>query len=402
MLIKVAWRNIWRAKVRSVVVILAITIGLWAGVFSSAFVSGLMKARINKVINMELAHLQVHDTTFRDELLPKYVIQGGNAIAEELRADSRTKGVSERVIAMPMFSSANHSGAIKVTGINPEDEKIVTELYQYIDTGFYFEGVNRNPIVISSLTAEKYKLSVRSKVVLTLQDVHGEMVADNFRVAGIYDTKNAMYDELNAFVLKENLQEMLGIGSDIHEIAVRANAHEFAEPMAEEYAARYEDLEVLCWMDLQPALRLMVEMQDTYTLWIVGIIMVALLFSIINTMLMAVLDRVREIGMLMAIGMNKLRVFGMIILETLFLCLIGGPLGLFISWATIQYFGSAGIDLGDAAYGEMGFSNIVYPFLETEEYLQVTVMVIIMAILGALYPAWKALRLNPVEAIRKI
>ena len=136
---------------------------------------------------------------------------------------------------------------------------------------------------------------------------------------------------------------------------------------------------------------------------IVGIILVALLFSIINTMLMAVLERVREIGMLMAVGVTKGRVFSMILLETVMMAMIGCPAGLFLSWASIKYFGTVGIDLGaNAAYGEMGWSNVIHPALDAASYYQVAFMVAIMAILAAIYPAIKALRLKPAEAIRKI
>jgi putative ABC transport system permease protein len=126
------------------------------------------------------------------------------------------------------------------------------------------------------------------------------------------------------------------------------------------------------------------------------------MFSIINTMLMAVLERVREIGMLMAIGMVKQKVFGMIMLETVFLSMIGGPLGLFISWLLISYFGEVGIDLSAANYEDFGFSTMIYPELPISSYVNVTILVVIMSVLSAIYPAIKALKLNPVEAIRKI
>ena len=133
-----------------------------------------------------------------------------------------------------------------------------------------------------------------------------------------------------------------------------------------------------------------------------GIILVALLFSIINTMLMSVLDRVREFGMLMAVGMRKGQVFRMILLETVFLSMLGGPLGLLLSYVLINAVGSAGINLAGAAYEDYGFATVVYPNLGGEAYFNVTIMVLVMAVVAALYPANKALKLNPVQAIRKL
>ena len=402
MIWKIAWRNVWRNKVRSTVVIIAIAVGLWAGVFASGFVSGLMEQKIDSVIRLEMSHFQVHHPEFRDEFLPEFTIPAGKEKMARIQSSDSVRSVSGRVISSVMIGSSKQSGGIKVTGIIPEEEKAVTDLHEHVEEGKYLEGIKRNPILISRKTAEKYKVELRSKVVLTLHDVHDEITAGAFRVAGIYDSKNPMYDEMNAFVRKADLQKLLGVGEEIHEIAVLLKEHDLADTMAASYQAQWPELEVLSWKDLATGMRFMVEVKDTYTFFIVGIILIALLFSIINTMLMAVLERVHEIGMLKALGMNKPRIFAMILLETIYLALIGGPLGLLLSWTSISYFGVHGIDLGDAAYGEMGYSNLVYPQLEMTVYAQVTVMVLIMALLAAIYPARKALKLNPVEAIRKI
>ncbi|TNF29257.1 MAG: ABC transporter permease, partial [Bacteroidetes bacterium] len=256
-------------------------------------------------------------------------------------------------------------------------------------------------VLISQKVADKYKVKLKSKVVLTIQDVEGEIIAGAFRVVGIYKTDNGMFDEMNIYVNQDDLRRMMKIDDGLHEIAVLLNDHDLAEPIASKYQEKYTELEVKPWLDLATGMRMMVDMVGVYIYYIVGIILVALLFSILNTMLMAVLERVREIGMLMAVGMTKGKVFIMIMLETVMLTMIGGPLGLLISWAFVTYFGTNGIDLG-GAYTEVGFASIIYPYLDNKSYLEVTYMVVIMAVLAAIYPAIKALSLKPVEAIRKI
>jgi putative ABC transport system permease protein len=401
MILKVAWRNIWRNKVRSTVVIIAIAIGLWAGVFASAFVVGMMNQKIKSVIQFEMSHFQVHHPKFRDELQPEFTIPESDKVVAKIAKEPRVKNITKRVISMPMLGSANKNGAIKVVGISPKEEAAVTQLNTFIQKGKYFEGVKKNPILISQETAEEYKIKVRSKVVLTLKQVDGEITSGAFRVVGIYKTNNNMYDKMNAFVRMEDLQKLLMIGSEIHEIAVLLKEHDQADPVANKFKKVWPELEVKSWMDLAPGMRFMVEAKDTYAVIIVGIILVALLFSIINTMLMAVLERVRELGMLMAIGMGRWKVFQMIMLETIFLALIGGPLGLLLSWSSIAYFGSVGINLSSAAYVDYGMASMVYPELDISTYITVTAMVFSMALLAAIYPARKALKLVPIEAIRK-
>ncbi|UKJ06708.1 ABC transporter permease [Solitalea lacus] len=402
MLLKIAWRNIWRNKVRSLIVIIALALGLWAGIFASAFVNGMMKQKINSVIGLEISHLQFHQKDFLNDFQVKQYLKNGFSIRKELLKDPLVKAVATRTVSLMMISSAKGSGGVKVVGISPEEEKLVTGLHGKMIEGDYFKGAQRNPILISKVIAEKYKVGLRSKVVLTFQDVDGEITASAFRVVGIYDTGNKMYDDQNVFVKIDDIQKLLRIGSGVHELAVLLKEDEPAESMALKYQKKYRNLEVLSWMDLSSGMRYMIETIKMYTVYVVGILLLALLFSIVNTMLMTVLERVREIGMLMAIGMTKSQVFGMIMLETMFLVIVGGPLGLLLAKVSITYFGKAGINLGNAAYGNLGYSNIVFPTLSAVEYLKVTVMVLIMALIAAIYPASKALNLKPVEAIRKI
>lgn len=149
----------------------------------------------------------------------------------------------------------------------------------------------------------------------------------------------------------------------------------------------------------------MIETLDQSMIIFLIVILVALSFGIVNTMLMAVLERVREIGMLMAIGMTKTRLFGMISLETIFMVMIATPFGLLFALVSIEYLRIYGLDLSAIyaeGYAQYGFKSIIYPSLEGSYYLRIMVLVLITAVLSSIYPAVTALRLNPVAAIRKL
>lgn len=401
MLFKIAWKNIWRNKGRSSIVIIAIAVGLLAGVFASAFVAGMMKEKLDMVVEKEMSHFQFHEKNFRDEFATELYMKEGVAIESELQKDSTIKYTSGRVISMVMIGSANQSGAIKAVGVDPKSEGQITGLNERVVEGKFFEGIKRNPILISKKTAEKYRIKLHSKVVLTFQDLEGEITSGAFRIVGIYKTGNGMYDEMNAFVRRDDLANLMRLPEgSYHELAALQTKHGLAEQTALRYQEKYPDKEVLSWLDLGLGMRYMIEMTGSYTTILVSIILVALLFSILNTMLMAVLERTHEIGMLMAIGMTKGKVFVVIMYETVYLSLIGGPLGLLLSYLLISYFGTKGIDMG-GAYEDVGMANVIYPVLSSGEYIQVFVMVIVMAVFASIYPAVKALSLKPVEAMRK-
>lgn len=383
--------------------ITAIALGLWAGIFASAFVEGMMNSKVNSVIELEMSHFQFHVEGFRDDLKTEQIIRNSTEIQKDLASDDRIVQSSARVVSMAMLGTASKNGSVKVSGVNPKDEAIVTKLDQKLIEGEYFEGIKRNPIIISKEIAETFKVDLRSKMVLTFQDVNGEIVAGAFRVAGIYKSNNGQYDKMNVFVRIDDIRRLNGMkANESHEIAVMIKDYEQAESLANEYQKKYYNLEVLPWLDIASGMRYMVEAMDLYLYILVGIILLALLFSIVNTMYMAVLERTREIGMLMAIGMTKGRIFAMIMIETVIMTMIGCPLGLALSWLSIGYFGSAGINLNAAVYEDFGFGSTIYPALGASRYIDVAWMVFVMALIAAVFPARKALKLKPVEAIRKI
>jgi ABC-type antimicrobial peptide transport system permease subunit len=190
----------------------------------------------------------------------------------------------------------------------------------------------------------------------------------------------------------------------VHEIAVVTDPLVDEATIVEKYDATLNSDLAETWKEIAPELALLQEMYGSMLYVLLVIIMLALVFGIVNTMLMAVLERFKELGMLMAVGMTKLRVFSMVLLETLYLGVIGAPFGLLAGWLTISYYTNVGVDLSNYSEGleAFGYSSILYPYVEGSAYITVTIGVIITAFIGAIYPAWKAIKLNPVEALHKI
>ncbi len=403
MIWSVSWRNVWRNKTRSLVIISAIALGVFAGVYTIAFMLGWVNQRVDNVINTEISHIQIHQADYLQTNEVTDYITEVNSIKENIEKNLNVAGVSARLIATCMISSAETGSGVQLVGINPENEQKVTNLHSKIIDGAYFEGVKRNPIVIGEKLAKKLKVKVRSKIVITVTEMDGTLSGGAFRVAGIFKTTNSTYDEMRAFVRMEDLQNLIKIDDNVaHEMAVLMKENNIENEMADQLRSEYPNLQIMTWTELMPDVKMMNESMEFMMYIFVVIILLALGFGIVNTMLMVILERVKELGMLMAVGMNRLRVFTMIVLETIFLSLVGGVVGIAFAVGLTLITGRTGIDLSLWAEGlsSAGFDTMVYPEIGIDSIIVVTILVILTGILSSIYPARKAIKLNPAEALR--
>jgi len=401
---KIAWRNVWRSKGRSAVVIGSIVVGIWALIVGSGFMNGFMVGYMNEAIRYDISNLQIHHPEFKQDYDINLSIPDGLIKAETIGEWEEVAFVTVRTIVNGMIASPKKASGVQIRGIDKEREASVTFLDSLIVEGAYFEGIKRNPIVIGSKLAENLKAKVRSKVVLTFNDSDGNITSAAFRIVGIVKSSSLSINERNAYVLQNDLNKLLGMGSEIHEIAMLTSEGVVETDIMAKYDALYPDDLIEDWRLIAPEMALMQELYGSMLYVLMLIILTALIFGIVNTMLMAVLERIKELGMLMAVGMNKVRVFTMILIETLSLAIIGSPVGLLISYLTISYYRNVGVDLTNYSEGleAFGYASILYPFVAQETYVIVTLGVILTAFLGAMYPAWKAVKLRPVEALHKL
>ncbi len=409
MIFSIAWKNVWRNKLRSSIVIASIIIGLLGGIFYLAFAKGMVQQQVSSAIHSEISNIQIHHPQFliNDEI--KFVINNPKQKVVKIRKIKGVAEVTSRITSPAMVSSATTGTGVFINGINIEEEKRITNINTLLIDGTYFNTKLRNPVVIGESLASKLKVKVRSKIVVTIQNALGDISYSAFRVAGVYKTNNNNFDLINLFVQKKDLANIIGIKeTEATEIAVLLKHNNLTTNVSEKINALFDKeisenkLVVRTWEELSPVLKMMNEMTIQYSMIFVIIILVALSFGIVNTMLMAIMERIREIGMLMAIGMNKAQVFLMIMLETIFLSVTGGIIGLTLSWVSITILGITGIDLSAIAEGlnSIGYSSFVYPELDFVYYALIGGLVIVTAIFASIMPARKALKFNPAEAVR--
>ena len=404
MLLQMSWRNIWRNKTRSLVVIFAIAIGLIGGIFISGLMNGMVAQQTSNAIDSEISDIQIHNPKFLDNMSPRFLIQHVQEKLTTITDDNKVTSACSRTKSTAMASTATTGTGVTINGIVPEKEKKVTNIYTKLVSGTYFEKNSKTPsIIISQKLSHKLKADIGNKIVMTVQSLNGEMTYILYRVEGIYKTNNSQFDELNVFVLSSGLNQTLGIATgEANEIAIRTIDSEAAHSVSGILSAKFPSLSVQTWREIRPSLIIMSTMMNQFSYWLMVIILFALIFGIINTMLMVILERKRELGMLMAVGMNRKRVFKMILLETTLLSITGGFTGLLISIGLMGFFGRAGINFASWSEGleAMGYSSFVYPEVSLQFYIIVTILVIITSVIASIWPTRKAMKLNPAEAVR--
>lgn len=403
-LFSISWRNIWRHPARSGVLIAAIVAGIWAGITISGLTNGIIEQRFNNLIQDDLTHLQVHHPEFLAERESPMILSQADSILSFLESDSLVASAAPRTIVDGMIQSSVTTSGVQVRGIDPGLERQTTTFHENLTSGEYLNSDLRNPLLMGERLAEKLNAEIGERVVLTFQDVNQELVTASFTLSGLFKTASGPFDESTTFARSDDLSELLAGQPVTHEIVVMLQDKAKSTEMANTINHQFEDAEAETWYELSPELRYITDFGGTMTFYVMVVIMLALAFGILNTMLMAIFERMRELGMLMAIGMSKSRIFFMIMIESVILTLSGAAAGIVLAWISITLLHKNGLDLsavGGDSMAEFGYDSVIYPTVQSGDYIATILLVILTAVLAAVYPALKALRLNPGEVVRE-
>ncbi len=404
LLVRMAWRNIWRNKARSFVIMVSVALGIFAGLMVMALYKGMMRDRIKSLIYQETGHIQMHHASFKEDYEIRYAIPNLHYVNNLLMKNRNVKKFTFRSVCQAMLATTNGSAGIQINGIDPFQENECSELNKKIIDGKTLTNTKKFGLLIGQKLSKKMKIFVGDKVVLTFTDLQNEIVSAAFRVVGIVQTTNSAWEERNVYVRRNDLNQLFGAPGMAHEVAIILHSNDLIPIMMQQMNMQFPDMLLEDWKLLSPETNLMVETVDITSYIIIGIILIALAFGIINTMLMSILERTREIGMMMALGMNQLKLFILVWLETLFLTLSGLPFGVIFAFLLSNYVEKYGITYGQGSEEMMrnfGFSGMIYTEFPYEKVGMIILFVISTAFISCLYPAIRALKLNPMEALRK-
>ena len=401
---RLAWRYLWRNHRRTIIMLSAISVGAWAMMFMMALTRGMVDQMIADGISVIPGHVQIHDPAYLDDPSITNRLPYTDAELAEKFDDADFVAWASRVRVPAVITSERESRGVTMLGIDPEAERSFSFVDYDAVEGRFLEGVDDSGIVIGAKLANTLETRVGKRVVLMTQDPDNEIADRGFRVVGLFHANIESYEDSFVFVGRQTAQRLLGIGDTTTEAVFVGNDYRNVDPVYEKVAAAVDDaVRVSPWTEVDKYLGTMLRTMDGFMLIWVVVIFLALSFGLVNTLVMAVFERVREIGLMLALGMKPAMILGQIIIESMMLLGIGLAIGDVLTYVTIKPLES-GIDISIVAQGmEMfGASSMLYPALYLKDVILANVVVLILGFLASLSPAWRASRYEPVEAITKV
>jgi len=382
----------------------AISVGAWAMIFMTALMRGMVNDMIREGIRSLPGHVQVHNPAYRDDPSINNLVSMSDAELSEAFASAGINRFAARVRVPAIISSERESRGVTLIGVDPSQELSITAIGSEIAEGRGLGGVDDNGVVIGRKLADKLDTEIGKRVVLMSQDPDNEVADRGYRVVGLFEANLEAQEEAFAFAGKETVQKMLRIGDGITEVAVAGDDYRNVDILlADVRQLMNPQDEVLPWQEMDAYLGSMLAVMDGFVLvWII-VIFLALSFGLVNTLVMAVFERVREIGLMLALGMRPSSILMQIIFESALLLILGLAIGNALAMATVIPLRD-GIDISIVAEGmEMfGASSVLYPEMQMSDVILANVVVLVLGFFASLSPAWRASRYEPVEAITKV
>lgn len=401
LLLTLAWRNLWRHRRRTLVMLFALVLGVWSMIVMAALIRGSMEQHVKKEILNLTGHIQVHTPAYRNDPAIEHRFAIPPALAATLH-DKALVAASARVRVPAAVSSERESAGVVLVGIDPQREPGLSFIAAAVTAGRYLSSPDDPGLLLGRKLAEQLETALGRRVVLMSQDADNQIADRGFRVVGIFDADPQAMETGYLFIGLEVAQEMLKIGSEVSEVAAMTPDRMRLDTALTKMAAAAPGLEVAPWTEVQPLLVLTENVNNVVLLIWFAVVFAAMAFGLVNTLLMAVFERTREFGLFQALGMPPRFILGQVLVESLILLGIALALGNLVSWASVAGL-KDGIDLSMFAEGfEMvGMSPVIYPALAAGDVGAANVIVVVLGVLASLYPAWRAARYVPVEAITR-
>jgi len=404
MLIALAWRNIIRNFRRSLITIVAIAIGLAALLFLWGFNDGVHNNMMRNLQQVIVGSLQIHqDGFFKRPKLTRNMadLTEINSVLDELGVERRAL----RVRSFALAAGEETSRGLMMLGVDADQEARTTRIASKVSRGRFIRNGDTNACVVGATTASNLKVKLGDDVILLSEDRFGSLAAEKFELVGIIESGEMGIDRGLVIVPLKFMQEMLGMENRYSEVALQLNVDQL-EPVTTILRQRLEPsgFEVLRWYDMYPVMKEWVDLENGFYYIFLSIVLLIVAAGVMNTVLMSMLDRVREFGIMMALGCSRVHIALLVMVESLMLGVGGTVTGTGLGMGLVFYYQQVGIDMSDMMDSVERFyiDTVIHTEIDSDHLLITVLSVLASAALASLVPAWRASRLEPVEAIQHL
>ncbi len=406
-LFHVAWRNVWRNGRRTWITATAMAVSVAICIFLSAFTNQFYETFFDLLVTQKMGHIQIQNANYANGKALHDTIENGETLIEQLRAQDGVNSVSAKLYGNLLVSGSEDSAGAQVVGVLPVSEKGTRSADEQVVEGAYLSESSNKEVIVGINLFEELDLKVGEELFLYTQASDGSMAYDLYNLVGVYKSGATMLDR-GIQVHVSDLQDLLVLPAQYHEILVTDADLDHISSLqnsVRNLLGSDESITVKTWWESSPQTKEMMAMQDFSSVMYLGIIFFIAGFGILNTMLMAVYERTREIGVMMALGLRRGQIIQVIVVESAVLAGLASVLGISMGALINYYLSVQGLDLSGGT-GEplqmmgLNFDPIMLVSMQVDTYWVPVVGLFVIAMLSALWPAYRASRLNPVDAIR--
>lgn len=403
-LIKMAWKNMWRSRSRTIITMAAIFFAVILSVMASSLQGGIFDNLVKNVVSFYTGYVQVHKNGYWDEQILDNGFESTADTERKILENKNITGLTSRLESFALASSEDITRGSLIVGINPEKEDGVTLLKKKIIEGDYLKD-NDTTVLIAQGLADRLKLGVNDTVVLIGQGYHGATAAGKYPIKGIVKFGSPDLNDKALFMPLTLAQDFYSAYGMITTYVLSLKNNEDLQPTASSVRTSLgSGFEVMTWEEIIPDIKQHIEADTNNSKYVRGILYMLICFGIFGTLLMMMVERKFEMGMLVAIGMKKTKLVFLLLVESVLTVLAGCILGILISIPIVYYFNRHPLRMGGEtakAYERFGFEAIFPTSTEPSNFIDQGLIVLIIGLLLSLYPMYKVIRLNPVTAMKR-
>jgi len=400
-LVKISWRNLWRNSTRTNVTITAVALCIAILIIFQSLIIGLIGKAVYNTTNLVVGEVQIHAASYLDDRSIYKSLKN----VEEIRAVAKENniGMVERSYGFGLISSGTKSAGTQFWGIDPESELKYFDFANHIDEGNFLTETSLKKVVLGNKLARSLAAELGTELVIFVQGADGSLGNELFYVTGILGNVADNIDRGAAIILKSDFDILFSTNNLIHEIALNSKGKIEAEEIQKLISAKVNDVDVETWKELMPAIAVMTEKMSVFMLTMFSLIFtIAASLGVMNTLVMSTYDRMKEFGIIRAIGATPWLIIRQVSLEAIFLTFLASIIGTVIGLSIAIYLQVYGIDIsgkGNLSIGGIVFDPIWRASVSIKSVFLPIVLMMITSIIASIYPASIAARIKPVEAI---